>query len=86
MEALTYPEFSKHLTELLKKVELGEEIIIQHEETRENIAVLIPYKKYQEEHKNTLNKTDRKLGILKKTAGYKIKKNFKITDEELLNS
>lgn len=86
MKALTYPEFSKNLVKILKEVNLGEEIIIKNDKTQENIAVLIPYKKYQEKKNEESKHSNRKLGMLKGKASYKINKDFKITDEELLNS
>ena len=58
-------------------VKNGEEIIIKNEENQENVAVIISYEKYK-------NKQERPLGILKGKATYKIKDDFKITDEELL--
>jgi hypothetical protein len=47
-------------------------------QNKENFAAIISFKKYQE-------KENRKLGILKGKASYKIKDNFKMTDEELLS-
>ncbi|MDX1641840.1 MAG: type II toxin-antitoxin system prevent-host-death family antitoxin [Balneolaceae bacterium] len=85
MKTLTHPELSKNLAKVLKEVNLGEEIVIKSDETQENIAVLISYKKYQENEDISTKSVERKLGLLKGKATYKIKKDFKITDEELLN-
>lgn len=43
-------------------------------------AVIVPYEKYK------APKKERPLGILKGKASFKIKDDFKMTDEEFLNS
>ena len=58
-------------------VKSGEDIIIKNEENQKNVAVIISYEKYK-------NNQERPLGILKGKATYKIRDDFKITDEELL--
>jgi len=51
-------------------------VIIKDNKSPEKIAVIISYEKYEKQK-------ERPLGILKGKANYKIKKNFKINDEEL---
>ncbi len=77
MKALTQNEVTKNILKVLEMVRSGEEIIIKNEENQENVAVIISYEKYK-------SKQERPLGILKGKATYKIKDDFKITDEELL--
>ena len=77
MKALTQNEVIRDIFKILEMVKSGEEIIIKNEENQENMAVIISYEKYR-------NKQERPLGILKGKATYKIKDDFKITDEELL--
>lgn len=77
MKTLTQNEVRKDIFKILELVKNGEDILIKGEQNQENIAVIISYKKYK-------NGKDRTLGILKGKASYKIKDNFKITDEELL--
>lgn len=84
MKALTYNEVIDNILKILEMVQNGEEIVIKGLNTRENVAVIVPYQKYQQEHSQK-NQPERVLGILKGKASYKIKKNFKVTDEELLN-
>ena len=82
MKALTQNEVIKNIFKILEMVKSGEEIIIKSEENQENVAenvaVIISYEKYK-------SKQERPLGILKGKATYKVKDDFKITDEELLN-
>jgi len=77
MKTLTQNEVIKNIFKILEMVKNGEEIIIKDEENQENVAVIISYGNYK-------NKQERPLGILKGKATYKIKDDFKITDEELL--
>ncbi len=78
MKALTKKELKKNIIELLELVKKGEEIFIQSDKNQETEAVIIPFKKYK--------KGSRPLGILKGKASYRIKDDFKITDEELLSA
>ena len=77
MKALTQNDVINNILKILEMVKSGEEIIIKNEENQENVAVIISYKKYK-------NNQERPLGILKGKATYKIRDDFKITDEELL--
>jgi antitoxin (DNA-binding transcriptional repressor) of toxin-antitoxin stability system len=78
MKALTKKEVKKNIFALLELVKNGEDILIQSDKDHENVAVIIPFRKYKKEN--------RQLGILKGKASYKIKNDFKITDEELLTA
>lgn len=77
MKALTKNEVTDNIFRILELVKNGEDILIKGDHSKENFAVIIPYKKYK-------IKKDRQLGILKGKASYKLKDNFKITEEELL--
>lgn len=77
MQTLTHNELRDNIVKVLEMVESGEEILIRNEKSKKSIAVLIPYLKYK-------HKKERQLGILKGKASYKIKEDFKITDDELL--
>jgi antitoxin (DNA-binding transcriptional repressor) of toxin-antitoxin stability system len=83
MKALTYNEVIDNILKILEMVQSGEEIVIKNIKTQENVAVIIPYKKYQKKN-NLKKKQERQLGILKGKASFKVRENFKITDEELL--
>lgn len=78
MKTLTYMEIKNNFPGVLDIVKSGEEIVISTGKKRELLAVIIPYEKYR-------RKEQRPLGILKGKAHYKIKDNFKITDEEILS-
>lgn len=77
MKTLTQNEVKNNIYEILEMVKNGEDILIKGDHSKENFAVIIPYNRYKE-------KKYRQLGILKGKASYKLKDNFKITEEELL--
>ena len=79
MQTLTVGELKARFSEILGKVRLGEEIVISFGKKRERVAVLLPYSRYG-------RKQPRKLGLLKGRAKCIIHKDFKITDEDLLNT
>ena len=78
MQTLTQNELKDNVLKVLELVENGEEILIRKGDNKKNIAVLIPYLQYKQ-------KKERRLGILKGKASYKIRDDFKITDEEFLS-
>ncbi len=79
MKTLPVGEFKSHFSEVLESVKNGEEIAISYGRRKEKIAVIIPYTTYS---KNTT----RNLGILEKKAAFKVSDDFKMTDNEFLNS
>lgn len=79
MKNLTVGNLKAGFSEVLKDVESGKEIVISYGKSKRKIAVIIPFAKYQ---KNL----PRKLGILAGKATVKIEADFKMTDEEFLQS
>jgi prevent-host-death family protein len=79
MKTLPIAEVKSHLSEVLKEVEAGTEVAISNGRKKETIAVIIPYDAYKKSQK-------RQLGTLKGKVTVKFTEDFKITDEELLNS
>lgn len=77
MKALTQNEVKNNIFKILEMVKNGEDILIKGDHSKENFAVIIPFEKYKV-------KEYRQLGILKGKASYKLKDDFKITEEELL--
>jgi len=84
MKTLTSDEIVNNFTKILELVKSGERIVIINVKTKEKLAVIIPYGKPLEKKNNSKNKPERVLGVLKSKASFKIKEDFKITDEELL--
>ena len=78
MNQLTVGEFKSKFSEVLEKVLKGESIGITYGKKKKKVAELVPVKK----NKNHAIK----LGLLQFKASLKIKKGFKMTDEEFLNS
>jgi len=79
MKTMQVGELKANFSKILEEVKSGEEITVSYGKKHEKVAVIIPYAKYK-------IKTKRKLGILEGKATYQISDNFKMTDEELLNS
>ena len=77
MKSLTQNEVKNNIFDILNIVQTGEDILIQNDKNKKNIAVIISYQKYKK-------RNYRPLGILKGKAKYKLKDDFNITDEELL--
>ena len=79
MKTIPVAEVRSNLSMLLKEVESGQEIGISFGRRRETIAVIVPiaeYKKIKE----------RRLGSLAGKLTVEFKDNWKMSDEEFLNS
>ena len=77
METLKVGELKSKFSQVLQRVQAGEEIIISFGKNDKKIAVIVPYDKY-------MSPSPRPLGLLKGKAECTIKDDFQITDEELL--
>ena len=76
MKTLPVGELKTHFSEILNDVKSGEEIIITYGKKKENIAVIVPYTMYKKKNKITM-------GLLRDKK-YRIKKNYPMTEKELL--
>lgn len=79
MKVVSFSHIKKNLAKIFEMVKDGEEIIVSKNKGKDKLAVILPYNKYQTEK-------ERPLGILKGKATFKIKDDFKMTEEELLDS
>jgi antitoxin (DNA-binding transcriptional repressor) of toxin-antitoxin stability system len=77
MKTMQVAELKAHFSEVLEEIKKGEEIAVSYGRKKETVAVLVPFKGYQEKRK-------RKLGLLKGKGTVEFKENFKMTDEEFL--
>ncbi len=77
MNTIQIGDLKNHFSDVIKRVKNGNEIIITFGRKKENVAVIIPFEKYQ-------TKIIRKIGILEGKATMKIHNDFEITEEELL--
>ena len=78
MQQLTVGQFKAKFSAVLEKVLKGESISITYGKSKKKVAALVPYHKHKQ-HKI-------KLGSLKGKASFKLHPDFKMTDEEFLNS
>jgi len=76
MEILTIGKLKTNFSDIIKSIKTGKKIIIAFGKKKEKVAVIIPYEKYVKSKKI-------KLGLLEKKASFKIKKDFKIKEEEI---
>jgi antitoxin (DNA-binding transcriptional repressor) of toxin-antitoxin stability system len=77
MKTLTVGKLKANFSKILDLIKNGEEVTIEFGKKHEKVAVIIPYKNYKTKV--------RKVGILKGKASFKIKNDFKMSDEELLS-
>ena len=79
MQSVTIGEFKARFSHFLSLVKQGEEIVISYGRRKENVAVVIPYRREGN------GKEARNIGILQGKASYGIKDGFKMTEEEFLS-
>ena len=79
MSQLTVGQFKAKFSEMLEKVLQGESIGITYGKSKKKVAALVPYNKL-------LKRNKIRLGSLKGKATVKFAKDFKMTEEEFLNS
>jgi len=79
MKTVMTAELIKNFDKIMDIVRHGEEVaIFEGKKEKKNIAVLVPFVKYD----RTLK---RELGILENRASFSLKEDFKITDEQLIS-
>ena len=79
MKSMTVGELKAHFSEVLQQVQQGEDIAVCYGRKKEKVAVLVPYEKY-------IQKPPVRLGVMEGKAQYEIREDFKMSDEELLDS
>ena len=79
MQTLPVGELKTHFSEVLTRVQHGEEFVVSYGRKKEKIAVIIPYAHY----KGTPQQK-RVLGALEGKASFSIADDFKITTTDFL--
>ena len=79
MESISVGELKSRFSEVLERVQKGEEIIISYGKKRKKVAVLLPYDRYMPKQK-------RRIGLFKDRGKCVIHNDFKLTEEEMLSS
>jgi antitoxin (DNA-binding transcriptional repressor) of toxin-antitoxin stability system len=79
VQTLSVGELKTRFSEVIGQLKKGKEIVISYGKKKEKIAVLIPYSHYK-------NKSKRQLGLLKDVGQCVIHKDFKMGDEEIMQS
>ncbi|NUO00235.1 MAG: prevent-host-death protein [Saprospiraceae bacterium] len=78
MTKMTVGDFKATFSDMLKRVQQGESIAITFGRKKEILAYLIP-------KQNMPSPSPRPLGLLEGKAGFLIKENFKMTEEEMFS-
>jgi|APLow6443716910_1056828.scaffolds.fasta_scaffold15798_3 prevent-host-death family protein len=79
MQVISVGDLKARFSEILNQVKKGQEIVISFGKQRKKVAVLMPYSQLK-------HRPQRKLGLLKGRASYRIRDDFKLSDEEILAS
>ena len=79
MESISVGELKSCFSEVLERVQKGEEIVISYGKKRRKVAVLLPYDRY-------VPKQKRRIGLFKDRGKCVIHNDFKLTEEEMLSS
>ena len=80
MKQVTKNEMRENFLRIFETVQHGKNVVIIGDEGKEKLSIIVPYQKYGQSAKG-----ERTLGPLKGKAGFRIKADFKITDEEFLS-
>jgi len=79
MKTIQLAEAKTHFSSVMRDIQDGNEVAISYGKMKRTIAVIIPYEKWKKNKK-------RELGTLKGKAKIKFSRDFKMSDEELINS
>lgn len=79
MHQMSVGEFKAKFSDVLNKVLKGESVGITYGKSKKKVAAFVPYKTHVKSKKINL-------GLLEGKASFKIKSDFKMTDEEFLQS
>ena len=82
MKTLQLAEAKTHFSSVIQDIQNGNEVAISYGKKKQTIAVIIPYEKWK---KSKISRK-RELGTLKGKVKVKFSKDFKMSDEELINS
>jgi antitoxin (DNA-binding transcriptional repressor) of toxin-antitoxin stability system len=79
MKTLQVAEAKTQFSSVMQDIKNGNEVAITYGKKKQTIAVIIPYEKWKKSKK-------RKLGTLKEKVKVKFSGDYKMSDEELINS
>lgn len=77
MVTMTVGELKARFSDALEMIKKGHNIVISYGRRKEKIAVLAPYSRLY-------GRPTRKLGLLAGKASFALKKDFQVSDEEVL--
>ena len=77
MQTMIVAELKVNFSEVLQRVQHGEDVVISYGKRHEKVAVLVPFSHYA-------GRQGRRLGLLAGKASFSIRGDFSLTDEEFL--
>ena len=81
MRSIQVGKLKTEFTSVLEKIQRnGDKFVIEYGKKRRKVAMIIPYDKSYEDQE------ERKFGILKNRATFKLNDDFKMTEDELVES
>jgi len=82
VQAFQVAEAKAHFSTIIQDVEDGNEVAIAYGKKKQKVAVIVPYDKWAESQK----RHKRQLGTLEGKMSVSFAEDFKMSDEEFLNS
>jgi len=79
MKTLQLSEAKTHFSSVMQDIKDGNEVAITYGKKKQTVAVIIPYEKWKKSKR-------RKLGTLKGKVKVTFSRDYKMSDEELINS
>jgi prevent-host-death family protein len=79
MKTLAVGELKANFSSVLDEVKSGHAVAVGYGKRKTKLAVIVPYEQYRKTAK-------RKIGVLDGRVRCRIKKDFRMSDEELLSS
>jgi len=77
MQSIQVGQLKHELSSVLEMVKSGQEFVVEFGRKHQPVAVILPYSHYK-------NDKQREFGILQNKGTFEIKKDFEISDEELV--
>lgn len=79
MKTMAVGELKTHFSEVLEEVRRGHPVAVGYGKRKTRVAVIVPYEQYEAT-------AARRLGVMEERASYSVRRDFKMSDEDLLSS
>jgi prevent-host-death family protein len=79
VKTLAVGELKSHFSDVLNEVKHGRPVAVGYGKRKTKVAVIVSYEQYK-------RGAERRLGVMEGRASYTVRKDFKMSDEEILES